>query len=142
MVKVSNRTKSACLEFLCRQYSRYLLHPSSKVSVFDAFIFSLCIVKNLSFNTKKYRHIIRENSKMMCLTFLMLNFYNRSFTSCPKELKRLIIPYLLSASLTATAQATVIPTMGLLPAPIRPIIGAYSESVDKWAFQIQVLAMR
>ena len=48
----------------------------------------------------------------------------------------------LEASSTATAHATVIPTMGLLPAPIRPIIGAYSESVDKWAFQIQVLAMR
>jgi hypothetical protein len=32
------------------------------------------------------------------------------------------LDYLLSASLTATAQATVIPTIGLLPAPIRPII--------------------
>ena len=43
--------------------------------------------------------------------------------------------YLLSASLTATAQATVIPTMGLLPAPISPIISTHSESVDKTPFQ-------
>ena len=41
---------------------------------------------------------------MMCLTFLMFNFNNRSFTRCPKVPKRLINPYLLSASLTATAQ--------------------------------------
>ena len=45
-----------------------------------------------------------ENSKMMCLTFLMFNLYNRSFTSRPKALKSLTNPYLLSASLTATAQ--------------------------------------
>ena len=32
------------------------------------------------------------------------------------------LDYLFKASLTATAQATVIPTIGLLPAPIRPII--------------------
>ena len=57
-------------------------------------------------------------------------------------LKIEIFNYFFKVSLIATATATVIPTMGLLPAPIRPIIGAYSESVDKWAFQIQVLAMR
>ena len=42
--------------------------------------------------------------------------------------------YLLSASLTATAQATVIPTIGLLPAPIRPIISTHFETVDKRLF--------
>ena len=41
--------------------------------------------------------------------------------------------YLLASSI-ATAQATVIPTMGLLPAPIRPIISTHPESVDKRPF--------
>jgi hypothetical protein len=33
--------------------------------------------------------------------------------------------YFFIASSTATATATVIPTMGLLPAPIKPIISCY-----------------
>ena len=49
--------------------------------------------------------------------------------------KSLEKPYFLAASSTATAQATVIPTMGLLPAPIRPIISTHSEAVDKTIFQ-------
>ena len=36
------------------------------------------------------------------------------------------VNYLLASS-TATAQATVIPTIGLLPAPIRPIISTHFE---------------
>ena len=39
------------------------------------------------------------------------------------------------ASSIATAQATVIPTIGLLPAPMRPIISMHSESVEKISFQ-------
>ena len=46
--------------------------------------------------------------------------------SPPKELAPYILPksysYLLIASCTATATATVMPTMGLLPAPMRPIM--------------------
>ena len=37
-------------------------------------------------------------------------------------LLNLFAVYYFTASSTATAQATVIPTMGLLPAPSRPII--------------------
>ena len=51
---------------------------------------------------------------MMCLIFIekfLLSFFQ----------KALKIAYLLASS-TATAHATVIPTMGLLPAPIKPII--------------------
>ena len=46
-------------------------------------------------------------------------------------LKNIIKPYLLSASLTATAGATVIPTMGLLPAPIRPIISTWAGTEEE-----------
>ena len=42
-----------------------------------------------------------------------------------------IINYFFAASSTATAQATVIPTIGLLPAPIRPIISTYFKTVDE-----------
>ena len=53
---------------------------------------------------------------MMCPTVICSIFSNGLVY---EVLKNRINPYLLSASLTATAQATVIPTMGLLPAPIR-----------------------
>ncbi len=39
--------------------------------------------------------------------------------------------YYLLASSTATAHATVIPTMGLLPAPIRPIISTCAGTEDE-----------
>ena len=56
---------------------------------------------------------------MMCPTVICSIFSNGLVY---EVVKTRINPYLLSASLTATAQATVIPTIGLLPAPIRPII--------------------
>ena len=45
--------------------------------------------------------------------------------------RKICFSYFFKASSTATAQATVIPTMGLLPAPIRPIISTHFETVDK-----------
>ena len=56
---------------------------------------------------------------MMCPTVICSIFSNGLVY---EVMKNRINPYLFSASLTATAQATVIPTIGLLPAPIRPII--------------------
>ena len=59
----------------------------------------------------KNRHITRDLSRMMCL----LHFITISL-----GLRRKFAYF--EASSIATATATVIPTMGLLPAPIRPII--------------------
>ena len=62
----------------------------------------------------------RGNPEMTCPTFL-LKFFERSAreTFCKKFPSHVF--YLLASSI-ATATATVMPTMGLLPAPIRPII--------------------
>ena len=60
---------------------------------------------------------------MMCPTFLFVILSNQIFTKAPKALE--IKDYLLASSI-ATATATVIPTIGLLPAPMRPIISMYS----------------
>ena len=59
---------------------------------------------------------------MMCPTFLLK--FLRSFFQ--KATSRVPASFYLLASSIATATATVIPTMGLLPAPMRPII-----SLDK-----------
>ena len=67
----------------------------------------------------KVGHITGQNPKMMCPTVICSIFSNGLIY---EVVKTLINPYFLAASSTATAQATVIPTMGLLPAPIRPII--------------------
>jgi len=63
----------------------------------------------LYFN-KNIGHIISENTFMMCPTFY-LSFCGAFFKKRPASF------YLLASSI-ATATATVIPTMGLLPAPI------------------------
>ena len=42
--------------------------------------------------------------------------------------------YFVRASSTATAHATVQPTIGLLPIPMSPIISTHSESVNKRPF--------
>ena len=57
---------------------------------------------------------------MMCPTVICSIFSNGLIY---EVVKNRINPYLLSASLTATAQATVIPTMGLLP-KLNPLINA------------------
>ena len=63
---------------------------------------------------------------MMCLTFYLLKFTKLRFLQNYKNLKDahkpLYIKDYLEASSTATAHATVAPTIGLLPIPIRPII--------------------
>ena len=48
-----------------------------------------------------------------------------------RDIFRLGIGAYLSASATATAQATVAPTMGLLPMPIRPIISTCAGTEDE-----------
>ena len=57
----------------------------------------------------KKKHIIRFFEKDDVLSVILCSL------KCEK-------PYLLSASFTATATATVAPTMGLLPMPKNPII--------------------
>ena len=84
--------------------------PSNVIFVL-AVIFSFFIAKILFNLTKNIGHITGENSKMMCPTFVLLNLQVN-----PEKAN-----YLLASSI-ATATATVIPTMGLLPAPMRPII--------------------
>lgn len=68
--------------------------------------------------------------KMMCpalfVDFILYKFYKTS--------KSFINPYYFAFCSTATAQATVIPTMGLLPAPIKPIFSTHIEAVNKKPF--------
>ena len=83
-------------------------------------------------------------SKMMCPTFL---FGLKQITCSPLQLQQQLqqvirndgysyfFPYSVAyfeASSTATATATVIPTMGLLPAPMRPFISTYAKTVDEF----------
>ena len=69
-------------------------------------------------------------SKMMCpalfVDFIIYKFYKTS--------KSFINPYYFAFCSTATAQATVIPTIGLLPAPIKPIFSTHIEAVNKKPF--------
>ena len=72
-------------------------------------------------------------------------FLHRNGTSNGRELTMLLVPlkkasakakafliaYLDMPSCTATAQATVIPTIGLLPAPIRPIISTCAGTEEE-----------
>ena len=71
----------------------------------------LSIIKNIG-------HITVDFSQMMCPTFYSVQITLRAgaLFACRR------LPAYLQASSIATATATVIPTMGLLPAPIRPII--------------------
>ena len=88
----------------------------------DAHIFYVNINLNrltLILSIFEVRHIMDKNPQMMCLT--QNHIFN--FKKFSKVLKQLIyLAYLFIASSTATATATVIPTIGLLPAPISPII--------------------
>ena len=59
------------------------------------------------------KHTVSDLSKTVC-------FFMKVFTELFSKSDRVLF-YLLASSI-ATATATVIPTMGLLPAPIRPII--------------------
>ena len=81
---------------------------------------------------KKVGHITNENTFMMCPTFILFDFvgafieHPRANTVRPTSVqKSLYIKDYLLASSIATATATVIPTMGLLPAPIKPIISTH-----------------
>ena len=67
--------------------------------------------------------------------FLFIKIYKIKILQNNKNLKDAYKPlyikdYLLASS-TATAHATVAPTIGLLPIPMRPIISTHSESVNK-----------
>ena len=60
-----------------------------------------------------------------------LNFKPCNYIKVSKTFYLCGYSYLLSASFTATAQATVIPTIGLLPAPIRPIISTWAGTEEE-----------
>jgi hypothetical protein len=60
-------------------------------------------------------------SNSFIVNFQQKDFFN-DFEKSRKSQKPLYIKAYLLASSIATATATVIPTMGLLPAPMRPII--------------------
>ena len=57
------------LKFRCRQFSKYLLQPSSNVSNVPLDILIFCIVKS-SLKTKNIGHITDENTFMMCPNFI------------------------------------------------------------------------
>ena len=57
------------LKFRCRQFSKYLLQPSSNVSNVPLDILIFCIVKS-SLKIKKIGHITDENTFMMCPNFI------------------------------------------------------------------------
>ncbi len=44
----------------------------------------------------------------------------------------------LQASSIATAQATVIPTIGLLPAPMRPQNGLYTDILNSQTLNLEI----
>ncbi len=78
------------------------------------------------FQAKNIGHITNENTFMMCPTFLFVIFGEMRISMIPKNQESLKKLYksgdYLQASSIATATATVAPTMGLLPIPMRPII--------------------
>ena len=79
---------------------------------------------------KNSGHITRASAQNDVSNFFIIDFQLKSFFNdleksrkSQKTLRRK--DYLLASSI-ATATATVIPTMGLLPAPMRPIISVRS----------------
>ena len=94
-----------------------------KILLLDCQFFHLFLLKTI-------RHIIRENPKIMCLTLFSVKrclkdvvfLFQTICKDAKKSLKSRKKSNYLQASSIATAQATVIPTIGLLPAPMRPII--------------------
>ena len=73
-------------------------------------------------------NIIQFASQVDFTTTENKNQYKKRLGKFPSPLffsLQIIGDYLFSASLTATAHATVIPTIGLLPTPIRPIISTH-----------------
>ena len=95
------------------QFSKYLLQPSSKLSATPLAILSFFTLKIL-LKSKKILDTSQTKIRLRCVQFFMKVFAELFSKSAPR-------PYLLASSI-ATATATVIPTMGLLPAPMRPII--------------------
>ncbi len=83
---------------------------------------------------KNIGHITRLNAKMMCPTFILsLPPWGKVSAKLTDEGISPQKPYAVSnyllASSIATATATVIPTMGLLPAPISPIISTLEREL-------------
>ena len=71
----------------------------------------------MEWHTKEWTHHRAKTSNDVSNFFVLLSF---GFFSFAKEKEH--ASFYLEASSMATATATVIPTMGLLPAPISPII--------------------
>jgi len=65
-------------------------------------------------------------SNFFICDFLQLDFYKARIKPCKSQKALHIKNYLLASSI-ATATATVIPTIGLLPAPMSPIISLQKQ---------------
>lgn len=74
------------LKFLCRQFSKYLLQPSSKVIVVPLAILIFCIAKS-SLKTKKYwthheRKYVYDVSNFLLFNFVRNEFYKARIKLC------------------------------------------------------------
>ena len=83
---------------------------------------------------------------MMCLTLFSVKrclkdvvfLFQTICKDAKKSLKSRKKSNYLQASSIATAQATVIPTMGLLPAPIRPQNGFYTDILNSQTLNLEI----
>ena len=77
---------------------------------------------------------VKRNYNGLVLTSLVQKMYGFSHKKAPESCQELSkIKYLIYfiASFTATAQATVAPTMGLLPMPRKPIISTCAGTEEE-----------
>ena len=112
-------------------YSRFTVKKPSNLLVFltlrcvewRSFVafYEICTKINRTHHKRKY---VYDVSNFFIIDFLQLDFYKAFIKPC-KSQKTLYRKDYLQASSIATATATVIPTMGLLPAPISPIISMH-----------------
>ena len=116
--KITNKAESSSLSAL-------FFEPS--FSAFSSQKFSLYV--------KIIGHITTQNAKNDVSNFLLFNFvrfefYKVSIKLCKSQKALRRKDYLLASSI-ATATATVIPTIGLLPAPMRPIISTWAGTEEE-----------
>ena len=87
--------------------------------------------KNTPKKRKTRKHIIPDFRKMTCF---LLCFAERTGPKAGPNFfssKAGVFPYFFRLSSTATATETVIPTMGLLPAPKKPIISTWAGTEEE-----------
>ena len=99
------------------------------------------VIKNMPLTTLVFfmRPIIKRvatykaNNATMIKIYTMLTSRVILVKNKPRKIRGLFVRkrnYLLASSI-ATATATVIPTMGLLPAPMRPIISTWAGTEEE-----------